>query len=647
MLLLLLACVAKEPAADTDAVTSTPTDSQPAGVDTDRADTEQADTAPVDTGPPPDSGDTAPPPAPPALEDCGLAAPVMTTRYAGPSPNVPSMPIAVVDAVAFDDALSGYCLGQFFPDGGQLIRCVDADPAAALYLQGAPAPGQDVWLALGVDTPEAGICWADEPHLVALGEPLPSPEGYAPGAVSLSTPDYPLTALSVVDAEGEVLLHAMALMDSPDFGIRAGDTLWSLDASGYRDAPLELQALDNGLFAFSSESKADSPDYAIIDPAYFETTAAVDRAGFAAYSYERCEPSEPGAFCIGNVHHGNASLPGTDVYLLAGYEPLYDGLGEPATYREAGVDYTLIGTVFKGYTFSDRSALEPAFTLSFMETFELSPRASETPGPAVYPGPDETHRAALYLNAHDVRIDDDDPDRFHLTGTLASTSVHGFYDLEIGRDGAVLDKHLYVPDNDQLTWLTPDGVSPVSPQPHNAELIGRDADGALHFLVYDRNAQSVRSETPYCAGFFHIVDRGGAVSVSGPYHTLTTTEGDGEICGNSMAYGDGSVVHGVTIDDAIDGEAAPLSLIVVSDNVAVDPDQAARGGTLDEIYYDGSPRITGIYTNPDRFDPEGWILAGTLVGHNGSDPDSNGFTNVLRDWPQITTADTPFVLDGL
>jgi len=569
----------------------------------------------------------------------------MTARFVGPSPRVPSVPIAVIDAIAFDAALTGYCLGQFFPDGGQLTHCVDVtSPAAALYLQGAPAPGQSVWLALGVNTPDAGICWAESPHAIALTEPPPSPEAYAPAGPQLSTPDYPPAALSVVDAEGEVLLHAMALLDAPSFGILAGDTLWSLDASGYRDAPLELQALSNGLFVFSSESKADTPDYAITDPEYFETTAAVDRAGFPWYDYQRCDataPDAPGNHCIGNVHHGNASLPGTDIYLLNGYEPLYNSAGEPALFREAGVDYALIGTVFKGYTFSALDTLTPRFSISFMETYNLSPRAADTPGPAIYPGPDATHRSALYLNALDVRADDLDPTRYHLTGSLASTSVHGFFDLEIDADGAVHDQHLYVPENTSLTWLTPDAVSPISPQPHNAELIGRE-DDALHFMVYDRNAQSVRSKTPYCAGFFHVVDRSGQVSVSGPYHTLTTTEADGEICGNSMAYGDGTVVHDVIVS----GSDEAISLIVVSDNVAVDPEQASRGGTLNEIYYNGSPRITGIYMSLDRFDPEGWVLGATLVGRNGADPDTNGFTNVIRDWGYIMAGDG-FVIDGL
>ena len=73
------------------------------------------------------------------------------------------LPMALIDAPSFGDVQTGYCLGQFFADGGQLVHCVESDDAS-LYLQGAPAPGQDVWLAFGVQTPEAGICWAPTPH---------------------------------------------------------------------------------------------------------------------------------------------------------------------------------------------------------------------------------------------------------------------------------------------------------------------------------------------------------------------------------------------------------------------------------------------------------------------------------------------------
>ena len=625
----------------------TPTSEDSALVDTD-----------TDTTPP-TTDDTAPPVILPdhieapeavltdALSPCtATAPPAFEVSYVGASPHVASVPIAMIDGVVngADVAAEGFCLEQTFADGGQLTRCGRTDiQGASAYLQGAPAPGQLITLRLGVLQGDE-LCWASEEHVLALGE-VPAPGfDYAPLEVPLSTPDYPPAAISPFNVGDQAGVYAMALMDSPAFGLRAGDVLWSLDTTDYGTPIVEVRRLVGGLLAFSTENDGGSDTHEIYDPTFPGVkTAAVDAAGFEWLNVSACtDASAPD--CVGFVHHGNATLPGSDVVLTMNYERLHDDSGEPYLYADDDGFYYLIGASFQGHSFDHHGALERRFGLSFHDLYDMDPSLSTTHGPRIYEGPaGERNRTAYYVNSADVVQDADDPALYHLTGTVTVRPYNGFYHLTLTADGEVVDKTLYNNLNTALTWDNRTNQNPLDTNGHSAEFLGRDADGRPHFLVYDRSSKIFASAYSKCAAFYHVMDDGGEMTVGGPYHNRVATEEDGEICGNSMSYGNAGALHDVNID----GYEAPVHLIASFDNVALPSDNAGAWVDHETIYAAGTPRLLGLYLNEERFDPDSWRTAAHFLGRNIEGNDPVGFSSLIDSWPAILVADSPFLLRGL
>jgi len=576
------------------------------------------------------------------LSACTLITPpTFEVRYVGASPHMASVPIVVVDGASV--AAGGFCLEQTFSGGGQLTRCGRTDiQGASAYLQGAPAPGQTVSLRLGAIVNDE-LCWAPEEHPTALGEVSAPGFAYEPLGTPLSTPDYPPAAIGMVNT-GDSFLYAMALLDSPAFGVHAGDVLWSFDSASYGSGIItEVNRLTNGLFSFNLEHDATDYTHHIFEPTYPGRTAlTLDAAGFEWLKSGDCADADD-ASCMGFVHHGNATIPGSDVTLTMSYERLYDDDGEPYFYP-GQEPYYLVGASFQGHTSDHHGVLERAFELSFHELFELDPDLCEAHGQRSYFGPgNETSRSAYYVNSTDVVQDVDDPALYHLTGTLTIAPYNGFYHLILTADGEVVEKTLYNNLNEDLTWDHPLNISPLNTLGHNAEFMGYDGRGAEHFLVYDRSASVLPTTSPKCSAFYHIVNRGGEMTVGGPYHNRVVTEEDGDICGNSMSYGNASTLSDVRLDNY----NAPVQLIASFDNVALPSDQGSAWSNLETTYAAGTPRLLGLYLSEDGFNPDGWRSVATFLGRNIEGNDPVGFNSLVTHWPTLLVADSPFLLHGL
>jgi len=610
-----------------------------------------------DTAPPTDdTGTTLAPPEvlespeavdPEALSACTTDAPSLEVRYAGASPHVASVPIAVIDGVVngADVAAEGFCLEQTFADGGQLTRCGRTDiQGASAYLQGAPAPGQDVTLRLGVMVGDA-LCWADDAHELTLGDVTTPGFGYAPVTEKLTTPDYPPAAMGMLNIDGKLGLYAMALMDAPAYGISGGDILWYFNANNYAvtgSTPIiETNHFDNGLLTFTIEDHLSTDKYEVFDADFGGiTTANIDVAGFEWLRADACTDADD-ASCMGFIHHGNAVMGGADVNVTMAYERLYDEAGDPYFFQN---QYYLIGATFQGHAMTLHGELEKTFDISFHDLFEMDPNESINHGPRYYEGPDgASNRTAYYVNAADVVADEDDPELYHLTGTLTARPYNGFYHIALTADGALSEYTLYNNQNDALTWNTLDGDGPLDDLGHSVEYIGVDAAGGTHFLVYDRSVKKVPTVLSQCAGFYHVVDRDGQMLVGGPYHNRAATEEDGDVCGNSLSYGNVNALYGVTVE----GYDDPVNLAISFDNAGLPSDQGGQWGEISTVYAPGTPRLMGVFVNEDRFDPDGWHAASTYVGHNVDGNNPAGFNSLITDWPTLFVADAPFVLNGL
>jgi len=625
-------------------------------------DTATTDITPDDSGPdsgPDDTEDTGSPVVlpdvlespeavdPAGLSDCAGDAPVFDLRYAGVSPNVASMPMAVIDGV--DGEVDGFCIEQTFEAGGVVTRCgrTGLDSPSA-YLQGAPAPEQTVSLRLGVLQGDA-LCWADERHDVSLGA-VPSPGfGYALQNDPLTTPDYPPSGLGIVNVEGSPALYAMALMDSPDFGISGGDILWYFAADDYAsssDTPIiESDHFDNGLLNFTVEDHDSTDIYNIFQRDFGGiTTVNIDPAGFEWLRQDSCTESDDPT-CVGFVHHGNAVMRADDVNVTMAYEQLYDASGEAYFYpntRNGG--YYLIAATFQGHAMSLHGELEQRFDLSFHDLFELDPDISSVHGARDYTSPTgENYRTAYYVNSSDVVQDAVDPELYHLTGTVTARPFNGFYHVALNSAGELSEHTLYSDLNTGLTWNTESGAMPLDNLGHNVEYMGADEDGAKHFMVYDRSVKKIATPLTGCAGFFHMIDDDGVMTVGGPYHNRAINKADGDICGNSLSYGNVNMLHDVNVE----GYDAPVEVAVSFDNAGQLSERGGQWGTIAEVYAEGTPRLTGLYVNEDRFNPTGWTSSSLFLGYNIANNNPAGFQSLISDWPTLFVADAPFDLRGL
>jgi len=575
------------------------------------------------------------------LTTCEHSAPNFTLQYAGASPHIASVPIAVVDSV--DMAADGFCLEQTFADGGVLFRCGRTDiDAPSAYLQGAPAPGQEVSIRLGVILDDE-LCWADALPPLALGEVSGPGFGYAPLREALSTPDYPPSAMGVMNTGEGSSLYAMSLMDSPDYGIRAGDVLWSYGVADKSGHIIETDRLTNGLLSFSIEGDVGSATHEIYDPAFADVQMmAIDAAGFTWVNQGACE-SGPHPECFGFIHHGNAALTGTNINLSMGYEQLLDDAGEPKYYPDLG-GYYLLGATFQGHTLDHQGTPDRVFELSFHDLFDMDPDLSTKHATRFYEGPSgDTYRSAYYVNSADVTQDAANPGLYHLTGTVTVSPYSGLYHVTLNALGDVVEATLYNDLNDELDWGNFRNTNPLSTMGHSVEYMGQDSMEREHFLAYDRSVSRIPTELSKCAGFYHIVDDGGEMDVGGPYHNTAVTDEDGPICGNSMSYGNASILHALTID----GYPTPMDLVVSFDNVALPADQGGAWSDIISTYAEGTPRLMGLYLNSDRFDPQEWQEASTFLGRNVDGNDPVGFNSLIEGWPSILVADSPFILHDL
>jgi len=609
------------------------------------------ETTPTDTSTDSQGGEGVEDPddlSPDTLTDCDATAPpVFEVSYVGASPHVASVPIAVVDGVVngADIAAGGFCLEQTFAGGGQLTRCGRTDiQGASAYLQGAPAPGQTVSLRLGAVVGES-LCWEAEGRDVALGDIPTTGYDYAPRGDTLSTPDYPPAAVGVFNRAGETAFYAMALMDAPSFGVSGGDLLWSFDATDYVDITetpiIEVNRLANGLMSFSVESRDGTGEEEVYDDDFDGVVVGgVDVAGFQWLRGEPCD--EPGdADCYGHIHHGNAVMTEAGVTVTMAYELLLDPSGQPY-YYEGISDYALVGTVFQGHTVDHTDAMEERFSHSFYELFGQDPNLADEHAPITFRGPSGvSYRPAYYINSADAVQDAVDPTLYHLTGTINVAPFNGFYHLVLTADGEIVEKTLYNNLNEDLTWDTPTGEGPLGPLGHSAEHLGVDPDGHDHFLIYDRNVSILPTDLSECSGFYHVVDRGGVVSVGGPYQNRFVSPEEGDLCGSSRAYGNVNGLRALNID----GFDEPVDLTVMFDNSGRNINQSP--GSTASAYEVGVPRLMGLYLNDTPYAPTGWSIASMYVGYNADGDNPAGFNSLILDWPNILVADSPFDLEGL
>ncbi len=611
--------------------------------ETAQGDTGIADTAPGDTALG-DSGETLPMPT------CDFGpVPSFSVRYAGASPEQATVPIVVADGLAEPEGVGAYCLRQSWPGGGEVSRCVASSAQTpALYARGLPAPGQTVTIELGVMYGEQ-TCWSGDVRAIKLGEPPTDvPFDYTSYGPAIEVADYPPVAIGSNTVGSKRPIYMIALADAPAYGIAAADVLWSLDANRYSGGVVEVQSLSSGLLAFTASYYETTEGQFVFDPGFAGTrTIVMDWAGYEWSRTGTCDPEAPGAVCVGFVHHGDAAMFAEDVYVTNSYEVLTDEEGQPVRYtEEGGAEFVLLSTIFKAFSVGERGELSPRFELSFQDLLDPDVTQITTPGITAFPGPDgETYKPAWYVNSTELRSEAGDPERYHLTGTMAAVPFQGFFDIVLRPGGEVLEQRLYDISNEELYWLTDTTYSPLSSSVHSAELIGVDpSTGSPHYAVYDRNAKTADFGREACASFFHMVDDGGTIEVGGPYITIARDlPGLGDVCGNSYGYGNVSILY----DLSIEGIEGPAALAVLSDNVAAPPEEAGEELSISEIYYDGSPRVTGLFVNPDPLDPHGWTQAATLLGTNPADVDASGFVTANQPELELWLGADPFVLDGI
>lgn len=539
---------------------------------------------------------------------------------------MPSVPVGLVDDIDPGGAFEQICLRQRFAAGGELIACEGAAAGDSLLVQGVPAPGQTVTLELGVVyAGEAEPAWSGQASALPLGEVPAVPLDFRVYGEAPSTPDYPPLLLAAVEADELRVLYAMALLNAPDFGIAAGDILWSLDISSeFEDNAVELHSLASGLITWTLENDEDEENRPHYDPDFAGVvTVAADRAG-----YERHRTD-----AFGYLHHGNAAFPGGDALVVNGYELLTDGGGDPLELSLSGQTWPLVGATFKAAVVDPAGGFSRGFELSYHALLGQDPDAITALPPIVLTGPGgERYVPMYYVNATELSADADDPERFHLAGTLLTPPFTGAFHLALDRDGAVEVATHYSPSNEALSW--PAGFEGFG-DPHSAERYPGEP-GAEHLLIYDQSVRGGSLEG--CSGFYHLRDEGGVIALGGPYQAVFELEGFGPACGSSQAFGDASVAGGVRLE----GYEQPVELVFVSDNVAVEPSTAGSDGALEEVYYEGSPRVTAAWLSADPLDPDGWSLAYGFAGTNPADVSPPGFNTVTTWAPALTVGDAPF-----